>query len=583
MSTSSGTTMVALPSSASATSAAHAPLHPHPLHESSVLPHSPSATSHYDEDGGAAGDYEDDGEYDDEEEEDEDDYDLGLTPATTPGATTTEAGAVVAAVSAATANSATDLWQREMACERLVRSGWLEKRGDRGRKAWKRRWFVLRASRLAYYKDESEYSPLGILAIAEIHSVTAIEYSATRAHVLAIVTRKRTLYLEAPVRSELEAWLVAFDEVVRSLPPSVPSVLSLNDLAAAHHGAAAPAAAAAAAAGAPENMTADPALASSPVTGSTSLLIHTLRRMSNPTSGAAAAGGTTDSPAPVTAGVIPGDDTDDPYAGDSPVDDVESGDELGAMPHTHQPESPTRRMTLAAIATAAASTPTTTSSTAPTARISSHQQTLAPSVTDEVVRQITHRSGWLWRYERSGVMGGRLGGKHWKRRWCVLRGDRLVVYKDMREYSPLRVVDVASVLDVLTAPMSKSLEKHLPTWVAAHAAGAGASPSTPSPESPPSPPLPEPTPAGSEEPPLLFTSSAASAAAAAAAAADPTTTCFHVIATAKTHQLAAESRDDMCAWVRDLRRLMAPYHAGVVVAGAATDAADAHHPAGHAL
>lgn len=36
--------------------------------------------------------------------------------------------------------------------ERTLKSGFLLKKGER-RKAWKKRWFVLRTARLAYYKD----------------------------------------------------------------------------------------------------------------------------------------------------------------------------------------------------------------------------------------------------------------------------------------------------------------------------------------------------------------------------------------------------------------------------------------------
>lgn len=43
--------------------------------------------------------------------------------------------------------------RRRMEGERLVKSGYLMKKGER-RKTWKKRWFVLRTEKLAYYKDE---------------------------------------------------------------------------------------------------------------------------------------------------------------------------------------------------------------------------------------------------------------------------------------------------------------------------------------------------------------------------------------------------------------------------------------------
>lgn len=42
---------------------------------------------------------------------------------------------------------------RELLSEVVIRSGFLQKRSEM-HKRWKRRWFVLRASRLAYYKNE---------------------------------------------------------------------------------------------------------------------------------------------------------------------------------------------------------------------------------------------------------------------------------------------------------------------------------------------------------------------------------------------------------------------------------------------
>jgi len=42
--------------------------------------------------------------------------------------------------------------------ERVVKSGYLWKKGER-RKNWKKRWFVLRTEKMAYYKDEKVRSP----------------------------------------------------------------------------------------------------------------------------------------------------------------------------------------------------------------------------------------------------------------------------------------------------------------------------------------------------------------------------------------------------------------------------------------
>lgn len=52
--------------------------------------------------------------------------------------------------------------RRRMEGERLVKSGYLMKKGER-RKTWKKRWFVLRTEKLAYYKDDKVSGPRGIL------------------------------------------------------------------------------------------------------------------------------------------------------------------------------------------------------------------------------------------------------------------------------------------------------------------------------------------------------------------------------------------------------------------------------------
>ncbi|KNE56002.1 hypothetical protein AMAG_01846 [Allomyces macrogynus ATCC 38327] len=308
-------------------------------------------------------------------------------------------------------------WQLELERERLVRSGWLEKRGER-RKTWKRRWFVLRATRLAYYKDESEYSPLGLLSLNDIHSVTATRFK-SRPLVLAIVTRARTYYLEAPVASELEGWLAAFDEVLRSRPPSAPSVGSLTDnddhAAAAHDAPAAPA----------------------------------------------------------------------------------------------------------------------STATSPTA--------VAANLPDEVSRQIAHRSGWLWRHERRGAssaansgtaalimgVGGLLlgaGTRHWRRRWCVVRDDRLVVYKDQREYAPLRIVTLAAALDVLT----ETRTAHVPDDDTSSSSSSSSSDE-------------HHHRSGKHHDPRE---------------ALDQTVCFQIVCSGKSYQFGAETREEMVVWVRDWRSFL---------------------------
>ena len=56
--------------------------------------------------------------------------------------------------------------RRRMEGERLVKSGYLMKKGER-RKTWKKRWFVLRTEKLAYYKDD-KVSPGVVCMLASV-------------------------------------------------------------------------------------------------------------------------------------------------------------------------------------------------------------------------------------------------------------------------------------------------------------------------------------------------------------------------------------------------------------------------------
>ncbi|ORZ36679.1 hypothetical protein BCR44DRAFT_1460377 [Catenaria anguillulae PL171] len=437
-------------------------------------------------------DFEDDAEYDDQDQEHEeyyyaDDSDAAADPnpdqasAPTPATTNGSGLQMVTALS-----SASDQWRRELARERLVRSGWLEKRGDKQRSRWKRRWFVLRGGQLAFYKDEQEYSPMGIINTADIHSVTAIAMSNKHEHVMAIVTRKKTLYLDAAARVELEAWLMAFDDVVRSLPPSAPSVLSLTDLSAVQ--AASAAAAAAAANGSsppPHQILPDAPLAVSPT--SVQAIID---------------------PAQVPLPSSPAHHPRSYSTGDHNTQRRLSGPPL-LLVATRQNSDPT--------GLAAQSTPTRPPPRPPRGHYWDPHDT-SDSPTHDVP-----------------VADGYGGGV------CARRP--VLVYKDEREYTPLRVIALQNVLDVLSAPMGKGLEKRIGSHPPANSAeGGGGGVGEHHPDAPPV------------------------ASDVSVVMGHEATTCFHVVAAGKTYQFASESRADMCHWVRELRRLVAPFQMGVSAA-----------------
>ncbi|KAI9101193.1 hypothetical protein DFS34DRAFT_460420 [Phlyctochytrium arcticum] len=89
--------------------------------------------------------------------------------------------------------------------EQIIKSGFLMKKGER-RRTWKRRWFVLRPTRLAYYKNEKEYELLKVINLADIHAIAEVELKKRR-NVFGLVTRERTYYVQATSREDMEGWL----------------------------------------------------------------------------------------------------------------------------------------------------------------------------------------------------------------------------------------------------------------------------------------------------------------------------------------------------------------------------------------
>ena len=86
--------------------------------------------------------------------------------------------------------------------ETCIFSGFLMKKG---KFKWKRRWTVLQASRLLYYKDEKEYELLGIIEFKDVLALSKVEK--TRGFVFAVVTKSKTFYLQAPDDSHFDHWI----------------------------------------------------------------------------------------------------------------------------------------------------------------------------------------------------------------------------------------------------------------------------------------------------------------------------------------------------------------------------------------
>lgn len=87
---------------------------------------------------------------------------------------------------------------------RIIRSGWLYKRA-KATKKWSRRWFVLRADQLVYYKDESEYKVEGMISTADIMSVTML--ADQKPNHFALFTNNKNFHLQADNTPDAQAWV----------------------------------------------------------------------------------------------------------------------------------------------------------------------------------------------------------------------------------------------------------------------------------------------------------------------------------------------------------------------------------------
>ncbi|KAF9204935.1 hypothetical protein BGZ49_004674 [Haplosporangium sp. Z 27] len=92
----------------------------------------------------------------------------------------------------------------------ILKSGYLHKKGDRI-KIWKKKWFVLRTSKLAYYKDDKEYELLRIIDIRDLHKAAEVEVK-NRTGVFVIITPRRTFSVKADSTAEMEEWVKAINQ-----------------------------------------------------------------------------------------------------------------------------------------------------------------------------------------------------------------------------------------------------------------------------------------------------------------------------------------------------------------------------------
>ncbi|KAF1796814.1 hypothetical protein FB192DRAFT_1291906 [Mucor lusitanicus] len=84
-------------------------------------------------------------------------------------------------------------------------------------KTWKKRWFVLRTTKLAMYKDKKEYKLLRIIDLHEIHKVVQVTSKHKYKFVFAFVTAKRMYYVQANDQQDMDDWFKLVNQAKEDL------------------------------------------------------------------------------------------------------------------------------------------------------------------------------------------------------------------------------------------------------------------------------------------------------------------------------------------------------------------------------
>ena len=95
--------------------------------------------------------------------------------------------------------------------ENILRNGYLDKKGGGRRKNWKKRWFVLRPTKLAIYKSDKEYRLLRLIDITSIHTCAQVDVGKKHQNVFGLVTPDRTFYLKSNTPLDMESWVEAIN------------------------------------------------------------------------------------------------------------------------------------------------------------------------------------------------------------------------------------------------------------------------------------------------------------------------------------------------------------------------------------
>lgn len=125
--------------------------------------------------------------------------------------------------------------------EAVLKTGWLYKRGGRT-KVWKRRWFVLRKDRLAYYKDETEYETRRVVPIDEISGITCQTGLKGKRSTISFYIRDKQAHLQVESLEAADDWTnnlkmaIKLDDVQHSMPSSAIDIRTGRSGKSAHGG-----------------------------------------------------------------------------------------------------------------------------------------------------------------------------------------------------------------------------------------------------------------------------------------------------------------------------------------------------------
>nr|XP_026693782.1 pleckstrin homology domain-containing family A member 1 isoform X1 [Ciona intestinalis] len=92
---------------------------------------------------------------------------------------------------------------------KIIKQGWAIKQGH-VRKNWKRRYFILKQDRFAYYKSDQDKEPIRSIPINEILAARAEDEMKPRDNLLLLATTDKIYYIQAETEDDMYEWVDAF-------------------------------------------------------------------------------------------------------------------------------------------------------------------------------------------------------------------------------------------------------------------------------------------------------------------------------------------------------------------------------------